>query len=303
MLRYFSCPDKGKIEVSKCVVKGGCRMGKRCLTLETLKQLSYQRTFDGTFSTTQLINGTCEAFLKLTRDYTENPMDQMFKLLGTRVHGKLSASDDDDTMKEGDLRIITSHGISMQPDLLEQEDDWNILTDYKVSGSFKVGKAIGMKAKLVETEDTYNKATTIKDPESGVDITRQKGDKKLAKSWEADINKQDCLDWVRQLNYYRIGLEEKGFHIDEMRIEAIVRDGGLMSAINYGITEKVYMIPIPKIPDEEIISYFVMKKDALTKALNDGKVTEGCTSDERWGGRKCQMFCQVSEFCDFGGKK
>jgi hypothetical protein len=281
-------------------------MGKRCLTLATLVQLSKSRPWTGVPSTTQLINGTCEAFLKITKDYAVDPQDQMFALLGTKVHNRLSLDDVDGSSMEEDNSMITSHGISMTADLLEEEDGWVILTDYKTSGAFKVQKAVGISARLVEQQDKfYQKKTTITDPESGITITREKGDKMFKKIWEANIKKQDCDDWVKQLNYYRIGLEEKkrkenpDFKVHELRIEAIVRDGGLASAIAYGVDKKVYLIPIPEKDDKEIVDYFIMKKEALEKALADGKPASGCTDDECWSGRKCAKFCAVKEFCEY----
>ena len=306
MLTQFICPDGGKINISECIDNKGCRLKKRCLTKATLVELAKVRPWKGVPSTTQLLNGTYEAMLKIKHDYAESPQSMMFRLLGTRVHNGLEGEDIDGSMMEEELQMVTSHGISMRPDLLEMEDDWNILTDYKVCGAFKVNKALGMYSVLEESKtEVYKVSAKVKDPETGVEIHRKPGQPKLIKKWSNDINKQDCDDWVKQLNYYRIGLQEQGYRIDEMRIEAIVRDGGLVVAREYGIQDGVYLIPIPKIDDNIIISYFSKKKEDLLKAVEQGDWEYQCNQEECWGGNKCRLrdngksYCSVRDFCKF----
>lgn len=306
MLTQFICPDNNTIKIEDCIKSGGCRLGKRCLTKATLIELAKIRPWNGIPSTTQLLVGTYEMMLRITKDYAESPQDMMYRLLGTRVHGGLESEDVEDSIMEDDLQMVTSHGISMRPDLLETEDNWNIITDYKVSGSFKIMKALGMYAYLEESNtEVYKQQTKIKDPLTGIDIYRKAGDKKLIKKWTQDINKQDCIDWVRQINFYRIGLQEQGYKIDEMRIEAIVRDGGLMSALNYGIDKKVYLIPLPFLSDDQVIGYFTKKKNDLLKAVETNDWSFKCSGDECWDGNKCKLrddgrsYCSVREYCKF----
>ncbi len=306
MLKYFICPDNQYVEIEKCIANGGCRLGKRCLTRATLVELSKVRPWNGIPSTTQLLVGTYEMMLRITRDYAESPQDTMFRLLGTRVHGGLEGEDLEDSIMEADLQMVTSYGISMRPDLLEKEDNWNILTDYKVAGSYKVRKALGLHEYVEDhPTDVYKITTKVKDPISGVDIVRKPGQPKIVKKWRADIKKQDCLDWVRQLNMYRIGIEEKGDRVDEMRIEAIVRDGGLYAATSNGVSDRVYLIPIPEVPNEHIIRYFTYQRDNLLKALKNNDWEYHCNSDECWGGNKCKIqqngrsYCTVRSFCKF----
>ncbi len=301
MLKYFICPDGEKIEVSACLKDGGCRLVKRCLTKSTLMALSKQRKWNGIPSITQLIKGTMEAFLLITKDYAESPQDSTFKLLGTTVHKNLEENEFGDSLAEGDLQYVTTDGISMRPDLLETEDGWNILTDYKVSGAYKISKALGMYATLEEDKKyQYKQKTTITNPDTGEKITCLKGDNKMVKVWKRDIRRQDCMDWVRQVNGYRLGIKEMGFEVNEMRIQAIVRDGGLQAATTYGVTEKIYLIPIPTLSDIGIREYFIQKKIALDTALQNDKWAIPCNREESWDGRKCKKYCSVAEFCSTG---
>ena len=123
----------------------------------------------------------------------------------------------------------------------------------------------------------------------------------MIKIWQQDIRRQDCADWVKQINYYRIGTEEKEkIKIDEMRIQAIVRDGGLQIATTRGLDKKVYLIPIPKIEDKTIRKYFISKKNALLKSMRGEIEPPLCNEDERWNGNKCQNYCAVKSSCSYG---
>ena len=301
MLKRFICPDGEEVEIKECLKNNGCRIGKRCLSHATLTKLGEAREWKGTPSTTQLIKGTMEAFLEITEDYAEDPNNMMFKLLGTTVHAGLEQYEFAGASMEGQLAYVTKDGISMIPDLLETEDDWNILTDYKVSGSYKIAKALGIYAVLEEGNETYKRKTKIIDPETGDQIERLKGQKKLVKVWKRNIQRQDCADWIKQVNYYRMGIEEKeGIHIHEMRIQAIVRDGGLQIATTRGLDKNAYLIPIPKVDDKTIRKYFISKRDTLWKVLQGKIKPEICNEDERWQNNKCERYCSVKQFCPHG---
>ena len=87
MLREFICPDGAHVPVESCLK--GCRMGERCLTLPTLKLISKEREWNGVASTTQLLDGTMSAYLKLTKDYAVDPDSRAFMLQGTKHHKEL----------------------------------------------------------------------------------------------------------------------------------------------------------------------------------------------------------------------
>lgn len=298
-LTRFTCPDGNEVEIKECLQESGCRLKKRCLTLATLKALGKTRTWKGVPSTTQLLRGTYEAFLELTIDYAESPDSMMFRLLGTSVHGALE-KDEDIAGATLEKRFISSDGISGIPDIVETEDGWNILTDYKTSGGYKVNKALGMYAVLEESDIPLAKKTHITDPQTKEKVTREKGEKKLVKVWKQDLNKQDCWDWVMQLNHYRIMFEkEEGIMVNEIRVQAICRDGGLQAQQRFGLTRNSYIIPIPHIDDAKVLAYFLDKKDSLMAALEVGDWSDQCTYEERWGDNKCMKYCSVKPYCKF----
>src|SRR3990167_7977846 len=124
MLEWFICPDQIQVRVKDCLSE--CRMAERCLTLPTLKLISNEREWTGTPSTTQLLIGTMEAFLKLTQPYSVDPDKRAFMLAGTIHHQKLEA-----IAKE--LGLPSEVALSVDRDifdLLELEDGQLVLTDY-----------------------------------------------------------------------------------------------------------------------------------------------------------------------------
>src|SRR3990167_5044454 len=100
MLKYFICPDNQLIEVKDCLKENGCRMGERCGTRSYLQLASRERTWTGKPSTTQLIQGTLCAFLKLTKEYSVSPDQRAFMINGTKAHANLESSDDELSLLE-----------------------------------------------------------------------------------------------------------------------------------------------------------------------------------------------------------
>ena len=293
-LTKFVCPDGNTIDLQDCLKQ--CRIKKRCLTKPTLIQLSKVREWKGTPSVTQLLNGTYQSFLRITKDYAENPDGMAYRLLGTTVHKGLEELEDDSMMVESSN--VGSDGISGTSDLVETEGNWNILTDYKTSGSYKVAKALGAYQTHEDSPtEVYKQKTAV--TINGQKITRLKGEPKIIKKWKFSLRRQDCKDWVLQLNKYRLDFEEKGISIDEMRIQAIIRDGGTMNARNNGLDKNIYLIHIPFMHDDDVKSYFKEKKENLIAALERGDWDYKCSEEETWNGIKCERFCEVKEFCKF----
>lgn len=126
MLKYFICPDGEQVIIEDCLKS--CRMNDRhkCPDLPILERIaSGRRTWTGTPSVTQLICGTCQAYLQIKNDYAVKPDDSVFAILGTAVHSLIEQDNDRTTSKT--LRI------SGVPD---RYDDTQII-DYKVSGIYK----------------------------------------------------------------------------------------------------------------------------------------------------------------------
>ena len=102
---------------------------------------------------------------------------------------------------------------------------------------------------------------------------------------------------VRQLNFYRLLLQQHGHQVDEMYLEVIVRDGGTYVAKNMGVDKRFYHLPVPFMDDDACRAWFQNKKDELCNALVEGFVPRLCNAEESWEGRRCKEYCQVAEFC------
>ncbi|MBU0479106.1 hypothetical protein KKC91_11135 [bacterium] len=287
MMKWFICPDEGKIEPCECLKEGGCRMGDRCASRSTLKLASRQREWKGTPSTTQMINGTMLAFLQLTVDYGLS-IDQMaFRLLGTSSHAKLEVEDELSLLEQK----FEQDGQSGIADFVETENGLSILGDYKTSGSFKVSKALGFYKKTIFTGEYYK---------SG----ERKDEPKTKKILVQEPDKVDMREWELQLNRYRLFVESNDIKINRIKIEAIVRDGGTIAARSRGVDKNLYYFDVKILPDEEVREYFKQKRDALLKALADGKWDEPCKEEERWGNGdkkplRCLFYCPVNFACPF----
>lgn len=286
MKRWFQCPDGERIEIPKCL--NNCRMGDRCAPLAYLNMTAEEREWTGKASTTQLINGTRLAYLQIVKDYAVTPDDSAFMIVGTRGHGKLEKFESDTSFVEEKLEVNDITGIT---DLIEEENGELILTDYKVPGSYKVAKALGLKE---VTEEVLDENGNIIRYKSG----QKKGQIKTRKVW---INQPDPLDkweWDYQLNFYRIGAELiLSEPIAKMRIFCIVRDGGTYIAKNRGIERNTYLIDVPRIEDGIILEYFERKKIALLSALDKKELPPMCSDLENWDGRRCNGYCPVAEYC------
>ncbi len=284
-LRNFICPDGGFITPKDCLREGGCRCRNRCATRNYLHLASSERKWTGKPSTTQLIQGTLYAFLKLTKPYDISPDSVAFRVNGTLVHTKLENNDDELSRVEETFSDENISGIS---DVIEEENGILTLWDYKTSGSFKVAKALGWHIVEVETGEVYK---------SG----KNKGQLKKIKELRQDPEFIDVRDWALQLNFYRILAEKKlGKKISRLRVQAIVRDGGTYIARGRGIVRNVYPIDIPIIPDDEVKAYFESKRIALLKALEQGYWDRVCSAQENWDGVKCARYCEVAEYCPYG---
>ena len=276
--KYFICPDNQKCEISGCLQS--CRMEKRCLSLPTLRAISQQREWTGIPSTTQLLKGTREAWLEIVNDdLIINPQDRMFSLLGTKVHGTLERHTDNMLSEER----ISDEVSSGQMDCYDANS--MTLYDYKTAGSYKVMQALGIVMVDVPTGEVYKTG-------------EKKGQPKTRK--EPQNGQPDMREWELQLNDYRIKLESQGFAVKDMYIEAIVRDGGTIAARSRGIIQKAYLIPVRRMPDEEVKTYFKIKADALQSALATEVIPPPCTDEECWERRKCKAYCTAWEHCDIG---
>lgn len=286
-LRWFICPDNERIEVAACLKEGGCRMGNRCASRSYLMLASSERPWKGKPSTTQLINGTMCAFLRLTKDYAISPDARAFMVHGTISHGKLEDAGTGDDLSELELRFQEGD-VSGISDGIETELNKRILYDTKTSGSFKVAKALGFYVEEEPTGEVYKTG-------------KRKGEQKTIKVLKRSDEKMDRWEWELQVNFYRMLYEKlTGEKIDELKIQCIVRDGNTYIARSRGVFRNIYYFKLKIMPDDEVTAYFGKKKADLLKALEQGYWNETCNAKENWDGLKCQSYCEVAEFCSYG---
>lgn len=296
MLEWFRCPDTQVIPYKDCLSK--CRMPERCETLAYLHLASSEREWTGEASTTQLLNGTMNTFLKITQPYVIDPDDMAFAIHGTKSHTQL-----EEKAKELGLpsELSTTQDGRNVVDVIEYEDGIMTLTDYKTWGSYRVAKAIG----IVETGKKP-------DPTGAVYKTTTKygkaGSPKMVSVFQRMPQQADNTDAELQLNRYRVMLGDMGIVPDRMRIHVIVRDGGLAVSRGRGITRNTYMIPIKQLDNNSVKDYFNKKIIDLKLALDMGYWTTPCDNKECWDSVRCRDYCEVAMYCpkgliEIGGKQ
>jgi hypothetical protein len=234
-------------------------------TLQTL--ISRER--DSEIHVTQLINGTMMEYLRRTKDYVADPQWMAFSLVGSGVHALLEqyggyVHEVDIELDCGGVRVVG------RADVLEPSEDggWT-LVDYKVWGSYRVARALGL------------------EKVGGVFVEKKEN--------------QDLYEPTLQLNAYRVGLESLGYKISSMKLQVIVRDAGLSVATNRGVTRSFYLIDIPRVEDDKIMQYFTAKAKLLVACLEAGvEPSSPCNDIEAWGGERCRNYCEVAKYCPRG---
>jgi hypothetical protein len=171
---------------------------------------------------------------------------------------------------------LSGFGFTGTADLLEEDED-NIgyyrLTDYKTYGSFRVAKLLGR--------------VPVKVPAPNGEVYKKSGpwgtagSPKYINVFIDDPAKIENRDEALQLNAYRILAELAGYKISTMQLQVTVRDSGLDIALSRGIDKNIYYpVPIPRLSDLEVMSFFNKKKDELLSALNNKVIPDPCTDEE-----------------------
>ncbi len=284
----FKCTDGETSNIGDCLVK--CRLGRRCMTLPTLVFIvSTERPWDGKPSTTRLINGTMIEYLKATENYTVNPRDRAFTLLGSNHHALLSR------IQGNWLSEQTQGGnVPGTPDLLEPDDELPgqyILTDYKTFGSYRVTKVLGLiKEHSFSTTEVYKRSGNW----------GKAGSPKKIYTFRIDPQQVDMEDEELQLNHYRRLMEQAGYTISRMQLQITVRDGGVQIARDRGITENIYLVPVVRLDDHLIDTFFETRRDVLVYHVMSGIPPRPCNDKESWSTRRCKDYCEVASFCPQG---
>jgi len=290
----FICPDFDKITFKECFEK--CRLKDdlpcgRCKSLPFLRKASRQREWKGEPSTTQLLIGTREAYLKIKEDYHINPDDRAFAILGTQAHSVLEQFGQGDHLIEERLIDDICSG---QFDFYDGEE--MVLFDYKTWGSYKIMKALGITSREVPETDEEGNPILKK---SG----KNKGEPKMKKIWvSGDIAERatSLLDTSIQLSNYRdklMSVLPKGYTVKRMCVQAVSRDGGLMVSAQRGIEENAPLIPVNGISKHWVDRYLRKKRELLLEALKNDEVPPPCRRRETWDGKKCTRFCEVRDNC------
>ena len=284
-LTHVQCPNGTLAPVDICL--SYCQ--HPCATLPTRRLLTKEREWKGKASTTQLLNGTMLEFLKITNSYSIDLQDRVFILLGINTHGVLEES-------AKQLNIPAEIALSEDRDifdLLEPCQDGFVLSDYKVWGSYKVAKALGVipsgkkpdpSGELYKSSGKWGKAGTPKMIDT-FEIHPEKGE-----MWETEL----------QLNRYRVMLSDRNVKIIKMQLQIMVRDFSTRIGDRRGLEQGMYLTDVRVIPDVDVRRYFAEKEEALALALKQGHWEHTCTERECWDGVRCKGYCDVASLCPRG---
>ena len=290
--KWFKCPDGGLVGIQDCLKNRGCRMGKtRCATRPYLRLISEERPFNGKVTPSGAGNGPLYMYLMGTRDYAIDPNGMVFAVLGTTTHAKLSVHKYTfDVIAEEPLSDDRMKGI---PDVLDEDewaDDKYVLSDYKTWGSYKCAKALGLEKVEEKILGEDGKPVYLK---SG----KNKGKPKTRKVIIHNPEIIDLRDEEYQLNRYRIFFEQYGFPVSSINIQATPRDGSTYIATGRGIEKNLYIIPIKRLPDSEVLDFYSNLQAELSEAIATREMRL-CNEHECWEGRRCADYCAVAHICE-----
>lgn len=295
-LTKFRCVDGNECPVNECLkccrLKGKINPNNgmpyvpcgRCLSRRALLAIAEERRWTGKPSTTQLLNGTLEEYLKLTTPYTVDPMQSVFALHGTTVHAAL----EDNTVGNAMTEVRLDDGVSTGAfDYFDEEasdkENTGYLYDDKTYGSYKAAKVLG----AVKHKELVGKFKNGK-PRYKTYFTYN------------GVHGSGRLDLAIQMNDYRMKIKKcLGKDTEKMICEMIVRDGNTYMAESRGVMQPAYLVEVNKISDHWVSKYMKAKADNLTKAMKSGLLPKQCSYRERWGGMKCERFCNVKDACPY----
>lgn len=276
----FICPDGEQVSPSDCLKACRCpeiNVAGRCLSTRTLSLIAEDREWTGLPSTTQLLTGTRESYLKITNEYPVKPLDRIFMVHGTKGHANLERFTPEGSLSE--LRLF-SEDSSGQFDFYDN----GVLYDNKFYGSYAVAKTLGIEK--IKIPDGFYKNGNAK-----TKTVFGKG-------------RRDRFNLAVQLNDYRIKLESSGYPVNAMMCEIIVRDGNTYIARQRGVMQPAYLVEVNKISDVWVNRYMRKKNADLQFALQNNIIPAPCKPRERWAGdkgsMKCQRYCEVANLCDVG---
>lgn len=290
---HFYCPDGRTVEIKACLSTNGCRMSNRCATRPYLELIGFDREFKGV-SPSSAGNGPRQIYLKATQGYAIDPNDRVWAAFGTSTHDKLGMHKYiHNVFSEEKLSDDEMRGIA---DLLEMDEGHHglyILSDYKTWGSFKVAKALGIVVNKTDEPILDEKGNQIL-LKSGKNKGKPKT--KIKSEIITDPSKVDLKSEELQINRYRMFFEKCGFPVSRMQIQAVPRDGGTYIAKSRGIEKNLYIIPVNRLSETEVLEFYRTLSNEVEEGFKAGFVRK-CNFWESWEGRKCDGYCEVSEDC------
>lgn len=133
----FICPDGQKVDKNDCLQ--GCRLSfpaGRCKAVPFLRRAAKDKLFDGLPSTTQLLAGTRETLIKITKPYYIDPDRKTAAIIGSGVHSLLWKLIDGEMGEETIVNDLLQGTYDMY------DPQTKTLYDYKTWGVWKLAKVL-----------------------------------------------------------------------------------------------------------------------------------------------------------------
>ncbi len=270
-----------------------------------LQEVMNERHYTGAVSVTMCQRCPREVVFKQLFPYAIDPDDMAFAFLGTRVHKRLEvASNLEYGMSERKLRIEMNVPMTGISDYIFDHGSKRLLLDYKTWGSYRIAKALGLEKKQRPMLDAKGNPVLYKRAAGGA----KKGDPRTETYYDVNPDKVDLEDVKLQENMYRIMIDKEfpERQVTDMKVYAIVRDGGLQVATSRGVFYKTYAFNVPFVPNMEVIGYhqdrgMYIKENmdrlwdlSLKDILKDPP--RAGFPDETYHGFLCKK-CPVSHYC------
>jgi hypothetical protein len=269
-----------------------------------LRYVAQEREFTGTFSVTQCLDCPRAVLFKILLPYAVYPDDFAYMILGTRSHLALEKSKEEEL---AEVSVFSSEAnVKGVADYLYKADGTWVLLDTKVWGSYAVVKNLGIEKKLKPMVDEHGNPVLYKTSREG---KFKKGQQKMESYFVKNKEKVDNHDVKLQTNMYRVAIEkQRNIKINRLQVFVIVRDGGLLTAMNRGVDRKTYMDDLDLLPDKEVLEFFKNKTSVLTEEMNRlapltrkeilSAPPKIGTEREIFSGWKCEHSCPVAMYCD-----
>ena len=87
-----------------------------------------------------------------------------------------------------------------------------------------------------------------------------------------------------------------------MQIQVISRDGGTYIAKGRGIDRNLYIIPIKRLINADVLNFYRTLADEVQRAFEKGYIRL-CNWWESWERKRCDGWCEVSGYCQAMSEK